>query len=344
MGFCTSSRTLREYAADSKAIVYGVVDNPREGLNDDTCDCAIASIIKSHPILRGKKYLILPSKVEVQDRNRPPRYLIFCEIEKGKILPFRAVEVGPAIVDYFKGLMAINPANPVARLRYCFDFLDHPEWEIATDALKEFANTSDREVSQAARKLPAAKLRRWLRDPNLPPHLQGLCAVLLGHCGTANDVILLRSLTARLIKQEGYVLDRTLVGYVLLNPKDGLTQVRGLLTHPSRDFSHRYAAWRAVRYFHDIRPDVIEKQVLLETMKLAFAQSDLADLVIDDLRKWRCWDLTTRILPLHSRRAHELPIIRRAIMRYALACPRPEAAAFVVRTRKTDEEDKKLIQ
>jgi hypothetical protein len=337
-------KTFREEAADSKVIIYGVMDNPRDGPNGASTDCIIASVIKAHPILRGKKWLILPRKVEVEDRNRPPRFLIFCDVEKGKIDAYRGIPVSPAVVDYLKGLLAINPANPVARLRYCFDFLDHPDEQIANDAVNEFQKASDREVSLAARKLPAAKLRRWLREPKTPTWRQGLFAVLLGHCGTAADADLLHKLTDRFMKEELSGMDDALKGYVLLKPKDGWLYLCKLLTNADNGFRQRYAALRTIRYLHDTRPDVIDQQSIIEAMKLALGPADLADLVIDNLRQWRCWDLTSRILPLFGKRSHDLPIIRRAILRYASDCPRPEAAEFITRHPRGNAELETLIQ
>ena len=66
-------------------------------------------------------------------------------------------------------------------------------------------------------------------------------------------------------------------------------------------------------------------------------QKDIADLAIEDLRKWGCWDVADQVLGLYGRESHNVPIIRRAILRYALTCPpaaSPKAAAFVAERRK----------
>jgi hypothetical protein len=324
--------------------VYGALDNPRSGPAGDCTDCTVAVAIKSHRALRGKTVLTVASRVEVKDRNCPPRYLIFCDVDKGKIDPFRGVEVGPAVLVYLKGILAINPANTIARLRYCFDFLDHPETEIARDAYTEFVKASDREISKLARDLPAAKLRRWLRDSKTPTWKLGLYAVLLGHCGTTHDAALLRSMTILSARTESSGMDGMLTGYILLAPKDGWRHLRGLLGSSETSFLQRYSAWRAIRYLYDTRPDVIDHQTLVEAMKLGLDQADIADLVIEDLRKWECWDLTSRILPLYGKPSHQIAIVRRAIMRYASECPRQEAVEFIWRNRKTDSEEEKFIQ
>jgi hypothetical protein len=336
--FCAPLRTFREVAAESQAVVFGAVDNPREGLFGSSVDFSIAGVIKSHRILRGKKSLVLPYKIEVKDRNCPPRFLIFLDVDKGKIDPIRGVPVGPAVVDYLTGMLAIQPVNIVARLRYCLDFVDHPEKEIANDALAEFRKVSDGEMSQAARKLPAAKLRRWLRDPHAKTWQLAPFAVMLGHCGTAEDAILLRSLAIRLMKEveKSAGLDGVLAGYVLLRPKEGCLYLRKVLANQANGFLHHYSALRAIRYLHDTRPDVIDKQSIVEVMKLALGQPEIADLIIEHLRRWRCWDLTSHILPMFNRQGEKNALIRRAVLRYSLQCPHRQAAVFVAERRKLD--------
>jgi hypothetical protein len=65
-------------------------------------------------------------------------------------------------------------------------------------------------------------------------------------------------------------------------------------------------------------------------------QPDVADLAIEDLRKWQVWDLADRILALKDKEPHNIPIIKRSILRYALECPKESAKAFVDARRKAD--------
>ena len=67
-------------------------------------------------------------------------------------------------------------------------------------------------------------------------------------------------------------------------------------------------------------------------------QSDIADLAIEDLRKWNRWDYCDQILALAGKKSHDVPIIRRAVLRYALSCPEKKAAAYVDQCRKRDLE------
>ena len=79
---------------------------------------------------------------------------------------------------------------------------------------------------------------------------------------------------------------------------------------------------------------------VVSAVALLLEQSDIADLAIEDLRKWGCWGMTDAILDLYDKKSHDVPIIRRAILRYALSCPKQgtKADAFVKAERKRDKE------
>jgi hypothetical protein len=93
-----------------------------------------------------------------------------------------------------------------------------------------------------------------------------------------------------------------------------------------------------VRFFWEYRPDLIPKKDLLAAYDLLLDQKDIADIAIEDLRKWKQWGKADRILALYGKDSHNIPIVRRAILRYALSCQDevPAAKAFVEEQRKLD--------
>ena len=62
----------------------------------------------------------------------------------------------------------------------------------------------------------------------------------------------------------------------------------------------------------------------------------MADLAVEDLRQWREWGLTAEVLAQYGKPTHAAPMVRRAIVRYVLTCPRPEARQFSEQLRRTD--------
>ena len=133
-------------------------------------------------------------------------------------------------------------------------------------------------------------------------------------------------------------MDGILAGYTMLQPKAGWAYINSILDDPAKEFMLRYAALRAVRFFWDSRPDVLSKEELVQGMSQLLNQSDIADLAIEDLRKWGRWETCDRILELQNKKSHDIPIIRRAILRFALSCPNKTATAFVDQYRKRDPE------
>jgi hypothetical protein len=161
---------------------------------------------------------------------------------------------------------------------------------------------------------------------------------MLGHSGKEEHAKLLRSLIDDLQKNGATSgLDGIMAGYVLLKPKEGWDYLYGMLKDEKKEFTIRYAGLRTLRFFWDSRPDVLEKKQILEGISQLLQQSDIADLAIEDVRKWGQWQMADEILKLKDKPSHNIPIIRRSILRFALSCPQqPVAVAFVDELRKKD--------
>src|SRR5262249_7563755 len=150
---------------------------------------------------------------------------------------------------------------------------------------------------------------------------------------------LLRGLLDDPEKRVSSGMDGILAGYTMLKPREGWDYLRNVLKDSSREFMQRYAALRTVRFFWDSRVDVIDKKELIGAVELLLDQGDIADLAIEDLRKRGQWGLADRVIALYDLKSHDIPIIRRAILRYALSCPNNgKAAALVQRLRQQDAE------
>jgi hypothetical protein len=199
----------------------------------------------------------------------------------------------------------------------------------------EFAKANDKEIGQVAGKLSAAKLRGWLQSDKTPANRLSLYAFLLGACGGDQDAALFRSLLQEPDDRTTSAFDGILGGYVQLRPREGWDLALTLLRDEKKPFPVRYAVIRTLRFYHGWKPDETRARVL-QGLGVALPAGDLADLAVEDLRRWQTWDLTKDVLALYARPSHSAPIMRRAILRYALTCPRPEAATFVAERRRED--------
>src|SRR5262249_35888779 len=157
-------------------------------------------------------------------------------------------------------------------------------------------------------------------SPDVPPFRVGLYASMLGHCGKDKDAGVLKGLLDDPERRAGSGIDGVMAAYTLLRPKEGWKYLTDSMKNAKEDFTFRYAGLRAVRFLHDYRDDVIGKKQLVEAVCQLLDQDDIADLAIEDLRKWQCWDLADRVLGVGKTDAYKQPIVKRAVLRYCLQC------------------------
>src|SRR5262249_3403960 len=105
-GKLTTSPTFRQEAAVpiARVILHGTMANPRTsgGLNGQT-DFHIKTVLRSDPAVKGKAMLVLPRYLPINEKEKPPHYLLFCDVEKEKVDAYRGVPIhGPATVEYVK--------------------------------------------------------------------------------------------------------------------------------------------------------------------------------------------------------------------------------------------------
>jgi hypothetical protein len=191
---------------------------------------------------------------------------------------------------------------------------------ISLDAYGEFAMADYKEIREVAPKLPADVLIKWLKDPNTRGSRYGLYGLVLGHCGKAADAKTIRELL--IDKDRSYIsgLDGVVTGYIMLNPKEGWEYLLSLVKDPAKDFPIKYAALKTARFFWELRPDIVSNSQVLEVMKLLMANPDISDMPMEDLRKWKAWELTPLVLGYAEQESHKtIPIINRAILKFALS-------------------------
>jgi len=91
----------------------------------------------------------------------------------------------------------------------------------------------------------------------------------------------------------------------------------------------------------------VTQEELLATMEQFISQGDIADMAIDDLRKWKQWKFTDKILEQSKRDTHIGALVQRAVLRYMLSCPQdkyPAAKEYVEAVRKVNPDKIKDAQ
>lgn len=331
--------TFRQEAAQPSArlILYGTIEN-REG--KVASDLRIKAVLRSDPILKGKAVVELPRYVPGD-----PAYLVFCDLDRGKIDPYRGVPIkSAAVLDYLRKALALDPKDVTGNLTFFFRYLDDPDPEVSRDAFLEFARASDQDIARVAPKLSAAKLRAWLEDRKTPPERLSVYALLLGACGRPADAAFLRGLLDSKEERYGRAQDGLLGGYMQLKPREGWDLALALLRDGRQPMLLRLAVVRTLRYYQGAHPKEARANIL-EAMAILLAQGDLADIAVEDLRRWGVWDLTRQVLGLYGKKGYDAPLMQRAIVRYALGCqPTTESKAFLAARRAAEPDLVKEVE
>jgi hypothetical protein len=347
--FCSAQgQTLTTEISQASLVLYGTLMNAKldanAGFGQGTTDMKIDAVLKSHEILGDQKVITLPRYVPSD--NAEKKILVFCDVFKGKLDPYRGMPVNAdgEMVKYLQGALAVKDKDMPSRLKFFFKFLDSKDAEVSNDAYKEFAYAEYKDYEGMAKELPADKIAAWLANPDTPQFRYGLYASMLGHCGTEKHAAVLKEMLADPNKKLASGIDGVLAGYIMLKRKEGWSFTSDMLRDGSKEFPKRYAALRAARFFWEFRPDLVSKKDIVNAVSVLLDQNDIADLAIEDFRKWKSWDQADRIEALYGKPSHDVPIIRRAILRYMLSCPGPKAAAFVERIRQKDPEMVKDVE
>jgi hypothetical protein len=339
--FCTEERgpTLVGDFATASMVLYGNFANAKlAGGFEGTTDFQIEKVLKSHEYLKGIKdnKITLPRYVP-QSKNK---FVVFIEIYKGNLDPYRGVEVQPGsdLVKYLEGAVAVKEKPQPERLRYCFEFLNSTDFDVAMDAYREYAKADYKDYADMARKLPADKIAAWLQDPKTPPYRYGLYSSLLGHCGTPAHAKLLKDMIEDPEKRKGSGIDGMLAAHIMIQPKEGWLFLVDKLKDTRQEFMFRYACLRTLRFLWDQRPDLVDKKAIVSGVAEVLRQPDMADFAIEDLRRWQRWEMTDPIIDLFDQKTHQIPVVKRAVLRFALASPMPRAMEFVKQQRQRDAE------
>ena len=328
-------QTYRQEARTSKFVVVGTLANPRLVGENGVTDLNVEHVAKDDPALGGRKTLTLPRWVPV-DAKKPPRLLVFFDVYDGKLDPFRAVTLrGTGMPAYLKAALALDDRDRVGSLLFYFRHLDDPAAVVAADAFLEFAKASDQEVGAVGPRLDPARLRKLLTDPKTPLERLGLFAFLLGACGNKNDADTLAMLVDRPDDRTASALSGLLGGLIEMRPEDGWKRTLGILEEPKRAYQDKLAALGTIRFFQAYRPKEYRKSILTG-MAAVVSRGDMADMAVEDLRRWQWWDLTKHVLTQYNKPTHAAPLVKNAILRYALTCPDAGAAAFVKEVEASD--------
>ena len=331
--------SLMQEFEQAQVVVYGHLANPKLDFKtgSGTTEFHFDKVVKDDPGFPRQKMLVLSRYLPVLDPKDAPRYVMFFRVPAKSAEPYNGRQISaPAVLEFVTRLQQYRD-NPAELVRVAAKHLDDADPQIAEEAFLVFAKADDKVIGQTAKHLSAPMLRKLVKTPDLEPERLSMFAYLLGACGGEDDVDLLRSLLKNPAPRYFRAYEGILAGYITMRPQEGWAFAHETLKSEKNSFVLRYAVLRAMRFFYNSNPADNAAQVLVGE-GLAIAHPDIADVAIQDLMRWKRWEHTKLIVSFYDKESHKSPIVKNSLVRYALACPQPEARALVDRVRRQDPE------
>ncbi|MGL6072703.1 MAG: hypothetical protein ACRC8S_00950 [Fimbriiglobus sp.] len=334
-GGFSSQSTLREHYGNAKFVAYGKLSNPRIDPNSTkgATDFATLSVLKPFDAFQKANPLTLSKYIPVIGKT-PPEYLLFASESDGKPDVLYGLTANLSITEYLSQVAKLDANNSITRLAFFFKHLDSNDPTVASDAFLEFAKASDSEITKARGQFAPEKLRKLLVDPSTPTVRLGVFAMMLGLTGHADDVKVLETLLNE--KPMSQRVQENLGGYlaalVLLDHARGWKQTSAVLSDRTRAYPDRLAALGTTRFLFATRPEESRKPVL-EIYAGMIQQNDIADMAIEDLRRFDLHDHTDAILKLYGQPGYTSRLIRRAIVHYAITVKTESTKTFIANLR-----------
>lgn len=248
-----------------------------------------------------------------------------------------------------RGIKYINqviklPATGNDRYVFFQDYLEDEDEMLARDAYDEFANAPYSALHELKPKMKHDQLIEWIENPDIAANRRRLYFTMLGVCGTKADLPLLEKMLASEERTNKAGLDAMIGCYLTLAGADGLPLIEKLyLANKEAEYADTYAAIMALR-FHGTETDIIEKDRLLESLHLMLDRPSLADLVIADFARWEDWSVMDKLVKLFKEADEETSWVRVPVIRYLMACPKPEAKEYLIELEKIDPDAMKRAQ
>lgn len=206
------------------------------------------------------------------------------------------------------------------RLKYFLRFFEFPDPLIADDAYAEFAKAPYKDVAAIRGSMSREKVRKWLTSPDTPQTRIGLYGLMLGLCGTTDDLPLLEKIITDETEAFRLGIDGVISGYLMLAGDKGLDLIdQTKLKNSKAPFNETWSAMQALRILCTYGDGAVSKNRLRRSMHLLLERPDLAEIVIADLARWKDWSIQDRLLELYGTGEFDDRRIKLAIIRYMLA-------------------------
>lgn len=328
--FCSAvSQTLRQEMAAMDTIAIAKIVPGSE--SDSDAKFQVVSILRGDKLIGKDQEL----RVNYFGKAKSDQQFLLMGVDPPDLLWSSPLPVSDVAVKYVESINTL-PEESIKRLEFFMQYLEHEESLLARDAYDEFASAPYGDIKQLESKMDRQQLLTWIKDTSLPPDRKRLYLVMLGVCGKPADADLLEELLRSEDPNRRAGLDSMIACYVTLKGEDGLPLIDELfLKNKQSQYADTYAAIMALR-FHGTEGGVIEKERVLESMRLILDRPELADLVIPDLARWEDWSQIEKLAELFKSADEKSSWVRVPVINYLRSCPLPEAAEQLEKLKELD--------
>ncbi|MAT70998.1 MAG: hypothetical protein CMJ58_15910 [Planctomycetaceae bacterium] len=334
--FCSAAqRTLTEEITGSDvAVIASLVEAMPEvdfSQPDSFDEAPQGAKFHIEEVIAGAELLGGASDIEVVyfGEDQPGQKFLITALYDRKLDWITPLPLSDAAIEYVKQLPALPPAGP-ERLEFFQEHFENADPLIAQDAYDEFSRAPYKDIIDLGPRMQREKLLEWIDDPRVGPSSRRLYLTMLGVCGQPEDIPLLEGMIAfdsSIIEPAAAVmtgaaaiagspygvaiasdmleaedrrkkesLDALVACYLRLKGPEGLQLINErFLGNPDTEYKYMHATIMALR-FHGEETDVLPREALLTSMRLALDHEEFADQVIPDLTRWQDWEVMDRLM------------------------------------------------
>lgn len=296
-------------------------------------------------VLKGKEFLGDTKTIKslYYGEGRQGRQFLLLGTEPGNLMWSTPTLLTDRGVKYINDVLKL-PAKGNERYVFFQDYLEDEDEMLARDAFDEFALAPYSVLHELKPKLKHDQLVKWIQTPDVATNRRRLYFTMLGVCGNKDDLPMLEEKLKAEDRTGKSGLDALIGCYLTLAGPDGLPLIeKQFLGNPEAEYADTYAAIQALR-FHGSETDIIPKERLLKSLHLMLDRPPLADLVIADLARWEDWSVIDKLVKLFKEADDETSWVRVPVIRYLMACPKPEAKQYLLELEKIDPDAMKRAQ
>lgn len=288
-------------------------------------------------ILRGSQHVKLGEEFEA---------LYFGNGEIGKTFLVWGVE--PPVINwatplpvtergqkYLKDSLKLPKDGP-ERLAFFQNYLEDKDEMLSRDSYDEFARAPYSALQGMKEKMNHDQLITWIKNKDIPASRRRLYLCMMSVCGSKDDIPFLEEMVRSTDPHARGALDALIASYLSMKGAEGLPLVEELfLTNKEAAYSDIYSAIMALR-FHGTEGGVIDKKLIVKSMRHLLKNSKLADLIIPDLARWEDWESLETLVVLFKEADDKSTWVRVPVINFLRSCPLPRAQEALAELEKVD--------